>query len=239
MTGFVDSSSERYSGQVDVEVQFNTSDPEAISLVEARINAFVQSVHAGYFFPGFSRVDATVMAPGADVRAVRFEANDLPRTALDVLGALLRDCVYSGVCSFRSARAILHDGATDLLRETFRRPAAAADPLFEVDFPEEVQGDTLLIEIEFAVAVPPEEEERLLHELSLLEYLWRAYPLIEEGDEVIEPVEVFPAQRHLNDPRTIHHYESIWNADPDSWNLLVNLCCRWGRRVPIVRLHIE
>jgi hypothetical protein len=235
LTGYVVSSSERYSGPVDVEVLLNTIEPEAFAVVENRLRVFVQALDAGYFFPGARRgSNAEVGAAGPDLRRLRFEVDNLPKTALDVLGALLRDCDYNEACSFRSARAILLDGSMDLLRETFRRPAAFAKPPFEVDFTHEVQGDTLLVEIEFGVAVPEDQGERLLEEL------WPAYPLLDaDNPEDIEPVEVFPAQRHFNDPRTIHHYESIWNADPESWNLLVNLCCSWSRTIPVIRLHIE
>ena len=124
--------------------------------------------------------------------------------------------------------------------ETHRRPAAPARPPFQIELPNDVEfgNNTLLIEIEFANVVPEEIRDRLLDGLALMEGLWLAYP-VEDEDEGFEAVESLGAQRHFNDPRTIHHYEFAWDADPVSWNLLVNLCCAWRRTIPVRRLHIE
>lgn len=92
----------------------------------------------------------------------------------------------------------------------------------------------MLVEIEFARDVPAEVGAPLLEELGLWETLALAYPSDPE-----EEMEVGGAQRHFNDPRTIHHYEWICEAQPEAWNLLVNLCCTWTRRERVVRLHIE
>ena len=168
------------------------------------------------------------------------DVNDLPRTAFDVLAGLLLDVVYTQTLAIRSARAILEKEMRDLLVETRRRPAAAAQAPFEIDIPDDVEfgNNTLLIEIEFANVVPEDVRDRLLDELALMEGLWLAYP-VEDEDEGFEPVESLGAQRHFNDPRTIHHYEFAWDADPVSWNLLVNLCCAWSLTIPVMRLHVE
>jgi hypothetical protein len=171
---------------------------------------------------------------------VVLEVDDLPKTACDVLGGLLLDFVYTRTLAIRSAHAILGKGIKNLLVETRRRPAASALPPFEIDMPDDVElgNNTLLIEIEFANVVAEDVGDRLLDELALMEGLWLAYP-VEDEDEGFEPVESLGAQRHFNDPRTIHHYEFAWDADPVSWNLLVNLCCAWSRTLPVARLHIE
>ena len=115
------------------------------------------------------------------------------------------------------------------------RPAAADNPPFTVELPDDLGGnDALLVEIEFARDVPAEVGAPLLEELGLWETLALAYPSDPE-----EEMEVGGAQRHFNDPRTIHHYEWICEAQPEAWNLLVNLCCTWTRRERVVRLHIE
>jgi hypothetical protein len=240
MTGFVASSSERYSGTLVVDVQVDAA-VEATDLAAARLRLFVQALDAGYFFPGWRRgadAEVTTVAPG--VIAMRLEVDDLPKTACDVLGGLLLDFVYTGTLAIRSARASLGREIKDLLVETRRRPGAVAKPPFELEVPddEELGNSTLLIEIEFANVVPEDLGERLLVDLALMEGLWLAYP-VEDEDEGFEPVESLGAQRHFNDPRTIHHYEFAWDADPVSWNLLVNFCCAWHRTIPVRRLHIE
>ena len=171
----------------------------------------------------------------------RLEVDRLLTSALDVLSGLLLDCVYREVFSIGSARAILRNETRDLLTETGRRPAAVARPPFEVELPDDADlgNNTLLVEIEFADVVPVEVGEKLLDQLALVEGLWLAYPVVDEDDEDVEPVESLGAQRHFNDPRTIHHHEWAWDANPASWNLLVNLCCAWTRTVPVVRLHVE
>jgi hypothetical protein len=240
MTGFVASSSERYSGPLDVEVQLDAA-AEATDLAAARLRLFVQALDAGYFFPGSRRgadAEVTTVAPG--VLAMRLDVDDLPKTACDVLGGLLLDFGYSQTLAMRSARAILGKEIKDLLVETRRRPAAASQPPFEIDVPDDAEfgNNTLLIEVEFANDVPEGVRDRLVDELALMEGLWLAYP-VEDEDEGFEPVESLGAQRHFNDPRTIHHYEFAWDADPISWNLLVNLCCAWSRTILVARLHVE
>jgi hypothetical protein len=237
MDGFVASSSERYTGPVELSVSVAAADSEAAGLVESRTQAFLKALDAGFFFPGMQRnTDVNVPVGDAGALAVRLDVVDLPRTAFDVLSGLLLDCVYRDVFSFRSARAILRDEVRDLLRETHRRPAAVARPPFAVELPTDADlgNNTLLVEIEFSDVVPSRIGDQLLEQLELLEVLWLAYP-IEEG----EPVESLGAQRHFNDPRTIHHHEWAWEADPVSWNLLVNLCCAWSRTIPVARLHVE
>jgi len=237
MDGFVASSSERYTGPVELSVSVAAADSEAAELVQSRTRAFLKALNAGFFFPGVQRnSDVNVAIGEAGVIAVRLDVADVPKTAFDVLGGLLLDCVYRDVFSFRSARAFLGDEVRDLLRETHRRPAAVARPPFALELPTDADlgNNTLLVEIEFSDVVPPEIGDKLLEQLELLEVLWLAYP-IEEG----EPVESLGAQRHFNDPRTIHHHEWAWEADPVSWNLIVNLCCAWSRMMPVARLHVE
>lgn len=241
MTGFVASSTERYSGAAEVQIEVDADDATAITLVESRVRTFLQALDAGYFFPGARRgSNANVAALGPGVLSARLEVDELPKTAFDVLGGLLLDCVFREVFAIRSARAILRNETRDLLVETSRRPAAAARPPFEVELPDDVElgNNTLLIEIEFVDNVPPDVGERLLEELALIEDLWLAYPVRDE-DEDEDPVESLGAQRHFNDARTIHHHEWAWEADPASWNLLVNLCCAWSRTIPVARLHVE
>jgi len=50
MTGFVASSSERYSGPLDVEVQVDVTAEATDSRSSLRL--FVRALDAGYFFPG-------------------------------------------------------------------------------------------------------------------------------------------------------------------------------------------
>ena len=243
MTGFVASSTERYSGPAELQILVDAAAAPAIALVESRVQTFLKALDAGFFFPGARRgADANVASPEPGVIAARIEVDDLPRTAFDVLSGLLLDCVYNGVFSIRSARALLRNEARDLLVETSRRPAAVSRPPFTVELPTDADlgNNTLLVEIEFVDVVSPDIGEQLLDELALLEDLWLAYPIQDEDDEEgVEPVESLGAQRHFNDPRTIHHHEWAWDADPASWNLIVNLCCAWHRTIPVARLHIE
>jgi hypothetical protein len=240
LTGFAVSSSELYSGSLELEVRLDASDAEALVLVESRLQQFVKAIDAGYFFPGRRRGsdDAVAAAPG--LVSGRLEVDQLPTTAIDVLSGLLLDFVYNEMFSIRSARAITRSGEKDLLVETSRRPAAFARPPFTVELPQDADlgNNTLLVEIQFAGVVPQDIGEKLLEELAIMEVLWLAYPIEDENGDV-EPVESLGAQRHFNDPRTIHHHEWAWDADPTSWNLLVNLCCAWHRTAPIVRLHVE
>src|SRR5688500_18013370 len=139
MTGFVASSSERYSGALDVEVQVDGA-AEAVDLVAARLRLFVRALDAGYFFPGSRRgadVEVTTVAPG--VLAMRLEVDNLPKTACDVFGGLLLDFVYTKTLAIRSARAILGKEIKDLLAETRRRPVPSARPPFEIEMPDDVE----------------------------------------------------------------------------------------------------
>lgn len=237
MTGFDASSFERYSGLVEIQIDLaDEPDSAAVALVESRIRAFLKALKAGYFFPGTLRSPATdvVHVSTASIHG-KLEVVDLATTAFAVLGGLLSDCRHHGV-SFRSAHAILGSDMRDLLVETGLRPAAADHPPFTVEFPTDMGGNyTLLVEIEFANPVGSDIGQEMLGELALWEVLSLAYPIDPD-----EPAEVGGAQRHFNDPRTIHHHEWVWdNADPTAWNLLVNLCCAWNRTLPIVRLHVE
>lgn len=165
---------------------------------------------------------------------VDFEVVELPVTALDVLGGVLADCQHHDV-AFRSAIATLGTRVRSLITDSSERPAAADNPPFRVEFPDDLGGnDALLVEIEFARDVPPELRPQLLEELELWETFALAYPPDPE-----EEMEVGGAQRHFNDPRTIHHHEWICEAEPEAWNLLVNLCCAWTRKERVVRLHTE
>jgi len=240
LTGFV-ASSEVYSGPLELEVRFDASDADVAALVEDRLQLFVKAIDAGYFFPGRRRGADDPLAAASGLVTGRLEVDRLPTSALDVLSGLLLDCVYHEVFSIGSARATLRNETRDLLTETGRRPAAVARPPFEVELPDDADlgNNTLLVEIEFADVVPVDVGEKLLEQLALVEGLWLAYPVADEDDDDVEPVESLGAQRHFNDPRTIHHHEWAWDADPASWNLLVNLCCAWTRTIPVVRLHVE
>lgn len=236
MTGYDASSSERYSGPVDLQVNLTDgSDVTAVALVENRIQAFLKAIKAGFFFPGNFRGPATetVRVSGMSFYC-QLEVEDLATTAFDVLGGVLADCRYHEI-SFRSAHAILRNDRKDLLVETALRPDAVHNPPFTVDFPTDLgENSSLLVEIEFANPVAPELQPRLLDELAMWDVLSFAYP--EDPDE---QAPVSGGQGHFNDPHTIHHYEWVWEAEPIAWNLLVNLCCAWNRTLPIVRLHIE
>jgi hypothetical protein len=237
MIGFDVSSSERYSGPIKVEINFGSqANAEAIAFAKDRVEVFGEAIKAGFFFPGMLRGYTwdTVRVEAGSLRC-EFEVVDLTATAFAVLGGLLMDCRHHEV-PFRSAHAILGTNLQDLLVETGLRPEAANRPPFTVDFPQERDGNyALLVEIEFANSVESAPAEAMIDMLALWEVLSLAYPLDPD-----DPVEVCGAQIFFNDPRTIHHEESIWeNADPVAWNLLVNLCCAWNRTLPIVRLHVE
>lgn len=236
MSGYVVSSSERHSGQVEVRVDLAPdAHPGALELVEARVRAFAKGLEAGFFFPG------TLIGPapepsrcGALSLGLRLQVVDFPRTALAVLGGALTNCHHHDV-SFRAATAVAGHDVRNLLVETGARPAAAAEPPFVVELPDDLGGnDALLVEVEFARDVPADIGAQLLVELGLWEVLALAYPIDPD-----EGTKVGGAQRHFNDPRTIHHHEWICDADPAAWNLLVNLCCAWTQRERVVRLHIE
>jgi hypothetical protein len=237
MTGFDASSSDRYSGPVELQLYLTDgTDAEAVALVESRVNAFFNAIEAGFFFPGTLRNTApkVLRCNTASVRG-KVEVSDLAITAVAVLGGMLADCRHSGV-SFRSAQAIFGSDRCDLLVEVGLRPAAVDDPPFSVELPDDLGGNyALLVEIEFAKPVSSETKEKLLDELALWETLSLAYPIDPD-----EPAEVGGAQRLFNDARTIHHHEWVWdNADPSAWNLLINLCCAWSRYLPVIRLHVE
>jgi hypothetical protein len=236
MTGFDVSSSERYSGAVLLQATLEHGPEGALELVERRIRVFLAAVDAGYFFPGrrLPSVPAELRAAGMPVQA-RLHVEDFPVTALDVLGGMLADCLQHEVF-LGAARALLGERELDLLRERGVRPAAPEEPPFEVEFPEEMGGNyALLVEIEFAQPVPPELRQGLLETLALWDALTLAYP-----NEPDEAVEVSGAQAMFNDPRTIHYHEWIWDkADAEAWDLIVNLCCAWHEKLPIVRVHFE
>ena len=53
MTGFDASSSELYSGAVEIQIELaDGADSEAIEFVEHRILTFLKALKAGFFFPG-------------------------------------------------------------------------------------------------------------------------------------------------------------------------------------------
>ena len=236
MTGFDVSSTERYSGPVLLQATLERGPEGSVALVERRIRAFLDAVDAGFFFPGrlLPSVPVELRATGTSVQA-RLEVEDLPVTALDVLGGMLADCRQHEVL-LHSAHAVLGQRELDLLSGRGMRPAAPEAPPFEVEFPEDMGGNyALLVEIEFAQPVPPELQQRLLDTLALWDVLTLAYP-----NDPDEPVEVSGAQAMFNDPRTIHYHEWIWEgADAEAWDLIVNLCCAWHETLPIVRLHFE
>jgi len=236
MTGFDASSSELYSGPVEILVELaEGTDSDPVEFVENRILTFLKALKAGFFFPGNFRGPATEMVRVSSMSFYcQLEVVDLATTAFDVLGGMLADCRHHEI-SFRSAHAILGNDRKDLLVETALRPDAVHSPPFSVDFPTDLSGNyALLVEIEFANPVAPDLKQRLLDELALWDDLSFAYP---EHSGVQAPVS--GGQGHFNDPRTIHHCEWVWEAEPIAWNLLVNLCCAWNRTLPIVRLHIE
>ncbi|MET3179835.1 UNVERIFIED_ORG: hypothetical protein ABIC43_002994 [Variovorax guangxiensis] len=236
MTGFGASSSERYSGPVLLQAAVEQGPEGSVGLVERRIRIFLDAVDAGFFFPGrrLPSVPVELRVVGTSVQA-RLQVEDLPVTALDVLGGMLADCRQYEVL-FSSTRAVLGRRELDLLGERGMRPAAPEEPPFAVEFPEDMGGNyALLVEIEFAQPVQPEVGQGLLKTLALWDVLTLAYPY-----DPNDAVEVSGAQAMFNDPRTIHYHEWIWdNADAGAWNLIVNLCCAWHETLPIVRLHFE
>ena len=236
MTGFDVSSSERHSGLVLLRVMLERGSEASVGVVERRIRVFLNAVDAGFFFPGrrLPSVPAELHADGMSLQA-RLQVEDLPVAALDVLGGMLADCRHHEVL-LHAARAVLEQRELDLLNERGRRPAAPEKPPFEVRVPEDMAGNyALLVEIEFAQPVPPELRQSLLDTLALWDGLSLAYPTDPD-----EPVEISGAQAMFNDPRTIHYHEWIWdNAEPDAWDLIINLCCVWHETLPIVRVQFE
>lgn len=236
MTGFDVSSSERYSGWLLLEVTPAQGLKSTVELVERQLRRFIDAIGAGFFFPARLRPAAPLElhAAGASVQG-RLEVDDLPVTALDVLAGMLADGRHHDAF-IQSARAVLGAREVDLLTDSGMRPAAPESPPFEVEFPEDMGGNyALLVEIEFAQPVPPERRQGLLDTLALWDALSLAYPTDPD-----EPVEISGAQAVFNDPRTIHYHEWVWdNAEPDAWDLIVNLCCVWHETLPIVRVQFE
>ena len=236
MSGFDVSSSERYSGLILLEVTPSHGAEGAVERVERQLRRFVAAIGAGFFFPASLRALAPLElhAASASVQG-QLEVDELPVTALDVLAGMLADARHHAAF-FRSARAVLGTREIDLLTDSGMRPAAPESPPFEVEFPEDMGGNyALLVEIEFAQPVPPERRQRLLDTLALWDALSLAYPTDPD-----EPVEISGAQAVFNDPRTIHYHEWVWdNAEPDAWDLIVNLCCVWHETLPIVRVQFE
>lgn len=236
MTGFAASSSELYSGAVEIQVELaDGADADVIEFVENRVLTFLSAIKAGFFFPGTLRNPAidSVRVSGMSIYC-QLDVVDLATSAFAVLGGMLADCRHHEI-SLRSAYAILGNDRKDLLVETALRPDAVHSPPFTVEFPTDLDGNySLLVEIEFANPVAPDLKQQLLDELALWDDLSFAYP--EDPDE---QAPVSGAQGLFNDPRTIHHNEWVWEAEPIAWNLLVNLCCAWNRTLPIVRLHVE
>jgi hypothetical protein len=237
MAGYDASSTERYSGPVELRVGLEQElDAQAIDWIEANVRAFLRAIEVGYFFPGTCRGSATdrLDAGGSSVHA-RLDVVDLATSAFAVLGGMLGACQHRDA-SVRVAQATLGGQSRDLLVDTGLRPEAVDGSPFAVEFAGDLSGNyALLVEIAFAAPVEPEVGERLLHELALWDLLALGYPIDPE-----DPAEVVVPQSHFNDPCTIHHHEWVWeNLDPLAWNLLVNLCSAWNRTVPIVRLRVE
>lgn len=236
MTGFGVSSSERCSGTVLIRATLEHGPEGSVDLVKRRIRVFLDAIDAGFFFPGrrLSSVPAELRATGMLLQA-HLQVENLPVTALNVLGGMLVDCRQHEVV-IHAAHAVLDQRELDLLIERGLRPAAPKVPPFAVVVPEDMAGNyALLVEIEFAQPVPPERRQGLLDTLALWDALSLAYPA-----EPDEPAEVSGAQAMFNDPRTIHYHEWIWdNADPAAWDLIVNLCCVWHETMPIVRVQFE
>ena len=236
MTGFDASSSELYSGAVEIQIELaDGADSDAIEFVENRIVTFLKALKAGFFFPGgFRGPETEIVRVSGMSFYCQLEVVNLATTVFDVLGGMLADCRHHEI-PFRSAHVILGNDRKDLLVDTALRPDAVHSPSFTVEFPTDLQGNySLLVEIEFANPVAPDLRQRLLDELALWDDLSFAYP--EHPDE---QAPVSGGQGHFNDPRTIHHHEWVWEAEPVAWNLLVNLCCAWNSTLPIVRLHVE
>lgn len=236
MSGFDVSSSERYSGLLLLEVTPAQGPAGAIEVVERGLRSFIDAIGAGFFFPARLRPSAPLelWVAGASVHG-RVDVDDLPVTALGVLAGMLADGRHRDAF-IQSARAVLGQREFDLLIDSGGRPAMPDSPPFEVEFPEDMGGNyALLVEIEFALPVPPDVGQKLLSTLALWDALTLAYPLDPDV-----PVEVSGVQAMFNDPRTIHYHEWVWdNADAEAWDLIINLCCAWHETLPIVRLHFE
>lgn len=237
MIGYDVSSTERYSGTVELRVNLAVdSEASAVDDVLSRVQNFLKAIKVGYFFPGNFRkpIQPDVHIKGTLINSV-FEVVDLATTAFAVLGGILADCRYHDI-SLQSAYINLGKNRLNLLVETGLRPAAVDHPPFLVELPVDQSGNyALLVEIEFANPVPSDKAQLLFEELAVWDKLSLAYP-----DDPDEPVQVSGAQQHFNDARTIHHHEWIWDhADYSAWNLLVNLCCSWHETVTVVRLHVE
>ena len=236
MTGFDVSSSERHSGPLLLRVTLERGPEGSTELVQRCMHVFLDALEAGFFFPGRRPFSAplALQAVGTSVN-VQLEVFDLPLAALFVLGGMLVDCRHHDV-RFHDAHVVVGSRKIDLLHASGVRPKAQEFLPFAVEFPKDLAGnDALLVEIEFAQPVPVDVRQRLLDTLALWDVLTLAYP-----SDPDDPVEVSGAQAMFNDPRTIHYQEWIWaNADAGAWDLIVNLCCAWHERWPIVRLHFE
>ncbi len=236
MSGFDASSSERYSGGLLLEVTPTRESKGALDLAEQRVRTFIEAIGAGFFFPARLRRAAPLElhVAGHTVHA-RLEVDDLAASALGVLAGMLADGRHSEAL-IQSARAVLGGREFDLLVDHGTRPAAPESPPFELEYPQDMGGNyALLVEIEFAQPVPPERRQALLDTLSLWDTLSLAYPTDPD-----DPVEVSGAQAMFNDPRTIHYHEWVWdNAEPEAWDLIVNLCCAWHETLSVMRVHFE
>ena len=117
MSGFDVSSSERFSGPIRIEAALAEGPEGAIDRVRGRIRAFADAIDAGYFFPARMRSAAPQFGGAGDAVHVSLQVDELPLTALDVLGGMLRDCRHDEV-HLRSAHAELDRRQRDLLRDT-------------------------------------------------------------------------------------------------------------------------
>ena len=173
MTGFDASSSECYSGPVELQIVLEEGvDPGASELLEEHVRAFLKALTAGFFFPGtLHKLTTDVAWINSTSLYCKLEVVELAKTAFSVLGGLLADCRHHDVL-FRSARAILQSDMRNLLIETGLRPDAANRPAFLVEIPEDMSGNyALLVEIEFANPVLADIGQHLLDDLALWEVL--------------------------------------------------------------------
>ncbi len=121
MPGSSASSSNRCSGRVSVRVALEDAPtPEAIELVEGSLTAFVESIAAGYFFPAALRSPQQVPGrPTPTTFELAFDVQELPLTAMDVLGGVLHLTPHRRVD--RSPRRRLRQG----LRPPERHPTSS------------------------------------------------------------------------------------------------------------------
>jgi hypothetical protein len=111
-SGFDVSSSERYSGQLLLEVTSAQGPAGATELVERRLRCFTDSIRAGFFFPGQmgTSVPVELRVVGASVQGL-LVVDDLPVTALAVLGGMLADGRHHDV-PIQVARAVMAEAAS-------------------------------------------------------------------------------------------------------------------------------